>query len=162
MSTPVAPRDTLAVLQTLRETGRFEPVLASIPYTQLLGLRVAVVDGEPITTMPGAPHLVGNPVLPAIHGGTVGALLESAAIFKLIWEIRSIAVPKTINITVDYLRSARVVDTHARATITKHGRRVANVQVRAWQGDESKPVAAAHAHFLLRALEPDSAGADEG
>ena len=145
--------ETIEVLQTLRESGRFEPVLTAIPYARLLGLRVDLVDGDPITTLPGAEHLVGNPILRAIHGGNVGALLESAAIFKLIWEIRSIAVPKTINITVDYLRSARVVDTHARAVITKHGRRVANVQVRAWQTDESKPVAAAHAHFLLKALE---------
>ncbi|HEX2678342.1 MAG TPA: PaaI family thioesterase [Polyangiales bacterium] len=109
-----------------------------------------IVDGDPITSMKGADDLIGNPVLPALHGGTVGALLESAAIFKLLWEIESIAVPKTINITVDYLRSARVVDTFARATITKHGRRVANVQARAWQGDEDKPIAALHAHFLLK------------
>ena len=154
--------ETLAVLQALRETGRFDPVLASIPYARLLGLRVDLVDGDPITTMPGAENLVGNPILRAIHGGNVGALLESAAIFKLIWEIRSIAVPKTINITVDYLRSARVVDTHARAVITKHGRRVANVQVRAWQSDESKPIAAAHAHFLLKALETQSNDLEEG
>ena len=29
------------------------------------------------------------------------------------------AVPKTINLTVDYLRSGRIEDTQARATITK-------------------------------------------
>ena len=73
--------------------------------------------------------------------------------------VGDLPVPKTINITVDYLRSARVIDTHARATITKHGRRVANVQVRAWQADESKPVAAAHAHFLLKTMEaPENVG----
>jgi uncharacterized protein (TIGR00369 family) len=101
--------------------------------------------------MPAEPKLIGNPVISALHGGTVGALLESAAIFKLIWEGSSGVVPKTINITLDYLRSARATeDTFARATITKHGRRIANVQVRAWQLDESKPIAAAHAHFLLK------------
>lgn len=153
---------TFAVLQTLRESGQFEPVLTAIPYARLLGLRIALIDGDPITTLPGAEHLIGNPILRAIHGGAVGALLESAAIFKLIWEIRSIAVPKTINITVDYLRSARVVDTHAQATITKHGRRVANVHVRAWQVDPAKPIATAHAHFLLKALDlPDSNEADD-
>jgi len=140
-------------LSELRETGRFERILSAIPYARLLGLSVDIVDGDPVTTMRASQSLIGNPILPAIHGGTVGALLESAAIFKLVWEIRSIAVPKTINITIDYLRSARVIDTHARAIITKHGRRVANVQVRAWQTDESKPVAAAHAHFLLKTLE---------
>jgi uncharacterized protein (TIGR00369 family) len=119
------------------------------------------VEGDPVTTMRGQKSLIGNPVLPALHGGTVGALLESAAIFKLIWEIKSIAVPKTINITVDYLRSARVEDTHARCVITKHGRRVANVQVRAWQQDESRPIAAAHAHFLLKTRETDENSGSE-
>ena len=157
------PGTTSHALQTLRQSGQFEPVIEAIPYARLLGLQVRLLDGDPVTTLPGAEHLIGNPILRAIHGGTVGALLESAAIFKLIWEIRSISVPKTINITVDYLRSARVIDTHARATITKHGRRVANVQVRAWQGDESRPVASAHAHFLLKGLvRPQPADANEG
>jgi uncharacterized protein (TIGR00369 family) len=141
-------------LAELRETGRFDRALAAIPYAAFLGLSVALRDDDPITTMRATENLIGNPVLPALHGGTVGALLESAAIFKLIWEIKSIAVPKTINITIDYLRSGRVVDTYARATITKHGRRVANVQVTAWQQDELRPIASAHAHFLLRSPEP--------
>jgi uncharacterized protein (TIGR00369 family) len=145
------PLDALA---ELRDTGRFERVLAAIPYAAFLGMSVEIVDGDPVTKLAASDTLIGNPVLPALHGGTVGALLESAAIFKLLWEIKSIAVPKTINITVDYLRSARVVDTYARASITKHGRRVANVQVRAWQGgDETRPIATAHAHFLLKTLQ---------
>jgi acyl-coenzyme A thioesterase PaaI-like protein len=148
------PQDWLA---RLRKSGRFELLIDAIPYARHLGLSVQIVEGDPITSMHGADRLIGNPVLPALHGGTVGALLESAAIFKLLWEIESIAVPKTINLTVDYLRSARVVDTFARATITKHGRRVANVQVRAWQADEAKPIAAAHAHFLLKTRDPSDA-----
>jgi uncharacterized protein (TIGR00369 family) len=145
---------TTPALTALRATGDFDRVLAAIPYARFLGLSVALVDGDPVTTMRASDNVIGNPVLPALHGGTVGALLESAAIFKLIWEVQSIAVPKTINITVDYLRSGRLVDTYARATITKQGRRVANVQVRAWQQDESKPIAAAHAHFLLKEVTP--------
>jgi uncharacterized protein (TIGR00369 family) len=142
------------LLNELRESGDFGPLIATIPYARYLGLHVDVVDGDPITRLHGDAQLVGNPVLPALHGGTVGALLESAAIFKLIWEGTSAAVPKTINITIDYLRSARVVDTFARASVTKHGRRVVNVQVRAWQAEESKPIAAAHAHFLVKTDAP--------
>jgi acyl-coenzyme A thioesterase PaaI-like protein len=115
----------------LRDTGSFDRILNAIPYAKLLGLSIDNRAGDPITKLAASPDLIGNPVLPALHGGTVGALLESAAIFKLVWAIKNIAVPRTINITVDYLRSGRVVDTFARATITKHGRRVANVHVRA-------------------------------
>jgi uncharacterized protein (TIGR00369 family) len=148
MNTP-APH--VAFIEELRRTGNFSRVIEVIPYLHYLGLSVELIEGDPITRMPADPRLTGNPVISALHGGTVGALLESAAILKLLWEGSAGAVPKTINITLDYLRSARATeDTFARAVITKHGRRVANVQVRAWQRDESKPIAAAHAHFLLK------------
>lgn len=138
-----------SLLDEWRRTGDATALLATIPYARYLGLTVEVLDGEPITQLAASPELVGNPLISALHGGAVGALLESAAIFKLLWE-GSPAVPKTINITVDYLRSGRAdQQTFARASITKHGRRVANVQVRAWQADEGRPIAAAHAHFLL-------------
>jgi uncharacterized protein (TIGR00369 family) len=140
---------TRDLLGELRQSGRFEPLIEVIPYANLLGLSVELRDGNPVTKLTASDGLVGNPRLPALHGGVVGALLESAALFKLIWEISNIAVPKTINITIDYLRSARAVDTYATATITKHGRRVANVQATAWQQDASRPIAAAHGHFLV-------------
>lgn len=143
-----------AFISELRDHGNYDRLIHSIPYARLLGLSVEMVRGDPITKLGGADGLIGNPVLPALHGGTVGALLESAAVFKLLLDGTTIAVPKTITITIDYLRSARVVDTYARASITKHGRRVANVQVRAWQTDESKPIATANALFLLKTTEP--------
>lgn len=132
-----------------RETGEYQTVIDSIPYMRFLGLTVSGDEDGPIVTMPGSEHIIGNPVLPAIHGGVVGAFLESTAIMHLIWARESQQVPKIVNLTIDYLRSARVVDTHAQAIITKHGRRIANIRIEAWQTDRAKPVAAAHAHFLL-------------
>jgi acyl-coenzyme A thioesterase PaaI-like protein len=84
-----------------------------------------------------------------LHGGTLGALMESTAIFKLLWHGETTAVPKTINITVEYLRGARPEDVFARAVFTRHGRRVANVRVFAYQDDPERPAAVATAHFLL-------------
>jgi uncharacterized protein (TIGR00369 family) len=133
-----------------RAAGEPSRLLNAIPYARMLGLRASIDSGALVVCMPRSEHLVGNPVLPALHGGTVGALLESAAILELLWQKDSESVPKTITLTVDYLRSARLVDSYARATITKHGRRVANVQVRAYQEREDKPIATANAHFLLR------------
>jgi uncharacterized protein (TIGR00369 family) len=136
-------------------------VLSAIPYARMLGLSAQLDAGTLSVRMPRSEHLIGNPVLPALHGGTVGALLESAAILELLWQKDSETVPKTITLTIDYLRSARLADTFARATITRHGRRVANVQVRAFQEDEAKPIATANAHFLLRGPKREPAGPEK-
>ena len=100
--------------------------------------------------------LIGNTFLPAIHGGTLGAMLEMAAIFHLLWETETETVPKIVNITVDYLRSARPVDVIASAKVTKQGRRMVNVFAEAWQDDRGKPVATANAHFLVTAADEPS------
>ncbi|MGB0411625.1 MAG: PaaI family thioesterase [Pikeienuella sp.] len=112
-------------------------------------------------------NLIGNPVLPALHGGVVAALLEITALTQLGWgriwaefeaggeraaAIESDALPKhpkTIDLSVDYLRSGRPRDVYARAYIQKQGRRVANVRVEAWQDARDRPIAAAHGHFLM-------------
>ena len=52
-------------------------------------------------------------------------------------------------VTVAYLRSGRPVDVHARARISKAGRTVAHVLAEAWQDDETQPIAALTAHFLM-------------
>ncbi|MEC9346608.1 MAG: PaaI family thioesterase [Pseudomonadota bacterium] len=132
-----------------RKSGDYQSVIDSIPYMRFLGLTLQTHADGPICHMPGSEHITGNPILPAIHGGVVGAFLESTAIMHLIWAHESRHVPKIINLTVEYLRSARVIDTYAQAVITKHGRRIANMRIEAWQGDRARPVAAAHAHFLL-------------
>jgi uncharacterized protein (TIGR00369 family) len=132
-----------------RAAGRLADVVAEIPYSRWLGLSAREDAGELIVSMKYSDHLVGNAALPALHGGTLGALLESAAIFELLWRSETIVLPKTITITVDYLRSAGARDTHARGIVTRHGKRVANVRVEAWQDDRAAPVASAHAIFLV-------------
>jgi acyl-coenzyme A thioesterase PaaI-like protein len=84
-------------------------------------------------------------------------MLEMAAIFHLLWEMDTDTVPKIVNITVDYLRSARPLDVIASAKVTKQGRRMVNVFIEAWQDDRAKPVATANAHFLVKSADEPSA-----
>lgn len=139
--------DQIAAARAAGDPGQ---LLAAIPYARFLGLAATLDAGELITTMRYADHLIGNPALPAIHGGALGALLESAAVFSLLWTAETALLPKTITITVDYLRPARPVDTTARGIVTRIGRRVASVRVEAWQDDRAQIVATAHAHFLIK------------
>lgn len=125
----------------------------AVPYARFLGLRFQMEGDALIVTMPGSDHLIGNPMLPALHGGSIGAVLESAAVFQLMWALPLAEVPKTVSLTIDFLRSGRVVDTHTRARIVKRGRRVVNVQVSAYQDDEARPIALAHAHLLVEHAE---------
>ena len=142
----------MSLLERLTEAkanGDYQGLLDAVPYSRFLGLTAGLVGDELITTMRYGDHLIGNPALPALHGGTLGALLESAAIFELFYRAETLVLPKTITITVDYLRSGGPVDTHARGIVTRHGRRVANVRVEAWQANRAEPIATAHAIFLV-------------
>jgi uncharacterized protein (TIGR00369 family) len=139
--------DTLAAA---KQSGDYQALLDAVPYSKFLGLTGRLENDVLITTMRFADHLIGNPALPALHGGTVGALLESAAIFELLVRAETVVLPKTITLTVDYLRSGRPLDTHARAYVTRQGRRVTNVRVEAWQEDPGKPIAGAAAIFLVK------------
>lgn len=142
---------TLAeLLEDARASGDLAPLVQAVPFARFLGISTSRdAAGELVGKMSFAPHLVGNSFVPALHGGTVGALLESTALFGLLWETGAVRAPRIVNITIEYLRTPRTVDTFARAEITRQGRRVATVRTTAWQEDPEKPIAAANAHFLL-------------
>lgn len=139
----------LDCIHEARTTGNLDPVVDAIPYAKFLGFSADTSTGELIGKMAYGDHLIGNAMINALHGGTLGALLETTAIFKLLWEAETFRVPKIVNITVEYLRSGRPMDTYCKGTLTRQGRRVANVRVVAWQDDPENPIAAANAHFLL-------------
>ena len=128
---------------------RLHEILDGIPYAQYLGVRAEIAGDEMTAILPYADKLIGNPLLPAIHGGVTGAFMEITAMAQLAVVERRVRLPRPIGVTVEYLRSGRPVTTYARATVKKVGRRIANVQVEAWQTQRSAPIAAMHAHFLL-------------
>lgn len=134
---------------------RLTAALARIPYATFLGVRAELKGDELTLVLPYAEHLIGNPLLPALHGGVVGALMELTALTQLAIASKSETFPKTIDVGFDYLRSGKPRDTFARARVVKIGRRIANVQAEAWQSERGAPIAAMHGHFLL-AEEPDA------
>jgi uncharacterized protein (TIGR00369 family) len=141
--------DFVQLVADARKSRKFDALMAAIPYAGFLGLRAEFTPLGLLCTMPFSERIIGNPVLPAIHGGVTGAFLENTALVVLMAEAGAPKLPKTINITIEYLRSGRAVDTYAAGLVTRHGRRVANVRVDAWQEDRANPIAVASAHFLL-------------
>ena len=150
-----------------RRDAALERLAAAIPYIAYLGVTFDRRGDELTAHLHFSPKLIGNPLLPALHGGAVGAFLEIAAIMELTWSqvweqmeggepaemVGLPPLPKTIDFTVDYLRSGLPRDAYARARINRSGRRYASVHVEAWQDNRAKLFAQATGHFLMPPLD---------
>ena len=135
------------------DADKIKHALSRIPYAQTLGVKPIVIGEEFTLVMPYIESNIGNPVLPALHGGAISGLMEIAAIAQLVISTEGKALAKPIGVNVDYLRRGNPNDTYARALIFKQGSRVANVRVRAWQEDYDNPIAAMHGHYLTSKAE---------
>jgi uncharacterized protein (TIGR00369 family) len=118
------------------------------PYAQLLQLRAEERDGTLRFVMPFHDDVVGRPGF--LHGGAIAGLLEFAAFTALeraLGDDRVIRKP--ITVTVDYMRGGTQRDTFAEAIVERLGKRIANVEAFAWQGEPGRPIASARINFLL-------------
>jgi uncharacterized protein (TIGR00369 family) len=140
---------------TLEAPEDSESPFVNSPFARCLGIRIGEHD---TLVMPFSPKIIGNPMLPAIHGGMTGAFLETTAIVGVARELGVDAAPKPIGLTINYLRSGRALDSFAKVSIVKQGRRVVAFEAQAWQDDPAKPIASAFGHFMLRT----APSADEG
>jgi len=124
-------------------------LIASIPYAQTLGIKTKIEEDYLILILPYLKTNIGNPTLPALHGGVIGGFMEVCAMAELRRLTPDLPFSKPIGVNIDYLRRGKPVKTFARADIFKKGSRVANVRVRAWQESPETPIAALSGHFLL-------------
>jgi acyl-coenzyme A thioesterase PaaI-like protein len=150
-----------------RRAAALARLVGGVPYIGFLGVTFDRRGDELTAVLPYDERLIGNPVLPALHGGAIGAFLEITAIIELAWTVvwermesggpgaASIEagsfppMPKTIDFTVDYLRTGLPRDAFARARVNRSGRRYASVHVEAWQDNRARLFAQATGHFLM-------------
>lgn len=137
------------IVHQARSSGDFQQLIDGIPYAKLLGLEFQRMGNDVLFTLPKNADNIGNPILPAIHGGVIGGFMELAASLHLVMTMDTDALPKMIDFSLDYLRAGRHQDTFAECQVWRQGSRVANVAITAWQTNRSSPIATARAHFLL-------------
>ncbi|EJL04336.1 MULTISPECIES: PaaI family thioesterase [Pseudomonas] len=130
--------------------GDYARLLASIPYAQLIGVECTRQDDTLVFRLPANKDNIGNPLLPAIHGGVIAGFMELAAAVHLLIATGAPGVPKIIDFSLDYLRTGQFRDTYAKCQVWRQGRRVANVAITAWQDVEAEPIATARAHFKIQ------------
>ena len=145
------------VLREARASGDWSALVAWLPYANFLNLRIAAQGERFACTLPFAERLIGNPRLPALHGGAIGGFLECTGILSLLWHMDSTALPKIINFSFDFLRTGRPEDVQADVHMVKQGQRIAHLRIVAWQASPDKPIALGHGNFLLAPI-PQSAG----
>ena len=160
------PPEPVQVIKQRRDSA-LDALVSGIPYVSHLGIRFERRGDELTGVLPFDDKLIGNPMLPALHGGVTAAFLETTASIALAWsrlwdevenggldpgslDPKSLPrMPKTIDFTVDYLRSGLPRDAYARARIVRSGRRYASVQVDGWQDNRDRLFASASGHFVM-------------
>jgi acyl-coenzyme A thioesterase PaaI-like protein len=160
------PPEPVQVVKQRRDAA-LARMVAAVPYARHLGVSFERRGDELTAQLAYSDRLIGNPILPALHGGATGAFLEITAIMELAWAVvwermesggdAAAAIeagdfpplPKTIDFTVDYLRSGLPRDAYARARVNRSGRRYASVHVEAWQDNRVRLFAQATGHFLM-------------
>ena len=150
-----------------RRDAALSALVHGVPYINWMGIEFDRRGDELTAILPYDDKLVGNPLLPALHGGAISGFLEVTAVIGLSWSVlwdeiehgeRDVEtlvkgqiprLPKTIDFTVDYLRSGLPRDAYARAKVNRSGRRYASVHVEAWQDNRNRAFAQATGHFVM-------------
>ena len=163
------PRPEPVQVVKQRRDAALKALVDSVPYIRFLGIEFERRGDELTAVLPYDEKLIGNPLLPALHGGATAAFLEVTAIIGLSWSMlwediesgvfdaeelvggRMPRLPKTVGFTVEYLRSGLPRDSYARAKVNRSGRRYASVHVEAWQDNRNRAHAQATGHFVMPA-----------
>jgi acyl-coenzyme A thioesterase PaaI-like protein len=163
---PRRPPEPVHLIRHRRDRA-LSALVEGVPYLGFMGIGFDRRGDELTAVLTYDDKLIGNPLLPALHGGATASFLEVSAImelsFQMLWdEIESgeldvealtpetlPRLPKTIDFTVDYLRSGLPRDAYARARVNRSGRRYASVHVEAWQDNRQRLFAQATGHFLM-------------
>lgn len=108
-----------------------------IAFNRHLGMRVVELDPERVqVAIPFRPELVGDPFRPALHGGVLSTLADTAgglAVFARIGSAQ--ARVSTVDLRIDYYAPAGMQDILALATVVRMGNRVGVARIDIRQGE---------------------------
>lgn len=115
-----------------------------IPFNRFLGMRcIEVGNGRAVTELPFRPELVGNPEIPALHGGAMSSILDTTGGLAVWSKARPDDRVSTIDLRVDYLRPGRAEPLVVVAEVVRLGNRVGVATLRAYhRAAEDRTIAA--------------------
>lgn len=121
----LTPSDLLRVMEEI------------VPFNRYLGLRgESASEGRCVLRLPVRADLIGDPRRPAIHGGVIASLIDTAggvAAWSALGEDETVS---TVDLSVDFLEAAGLDgDLRASAELLRKGNRVCHVRVTVTQGE---------------------------
>ena len=142
--------------QSSDESTVYQTFLARIPYARHLGLDIPKDPAGIVVRLPFHEALIGNFMLPALHGGVLGALIEITARIAAQSEDGKARCPRILDSNINYLRSAQAKHTFASAEIIRQGRRTSLVQVTCWQDEKNRPITSGRIQLLFATTDTNS------
>jgi len=122
-----------------------------IRFNAYLKMNVAQLgDGYARLEIPYREELIGDPLRPALHGGVVSTLLDTAGGIAAFTSVAPGDLLSTVDLRVDYLRPAGLLDVVAEGRVVRIGNRVAVCDIVAYQDDPKKPVATGKGVYNIR------------
>jgi len=108
-----------------------------VPFNRLLGLRgESVAIGGCVLTLAVREEFIGDPRRPALHGGVVSSLIDTAGGLAAWSALPPGESVSTVDLRVDYLEPAGLgADLRATAALVRKGNRVCHVRIEVTQGD---------------------------
>ncbi|HEV7501416.1 MAG TPA: PaaI family thioesterase [Vicinamibacteria bacterium] len=127
--------DPLTFPKTLEDL--LELMEQHVPFNRYLGLRgESVRPGACVVSLAVREEFVGDPRRPALHGGVISSLIDTAAGLAAWSALLPGQSVSTVDLRVDYLEPAGLgADLRASAELVRKGSRVCHVRVAVTQGD---------------------------
>jgi uncharacterized protein (TIGR00369 family) len=107
-----------------------------VPFNRYLGLRgESIGPGRAVLVLPVRPEFVGDPRRPALHGGVLSTLIDTAGGLAAWSALGAGESVSTVDLRVDYLEPAGLGHPlRAEAELVRKGNRVCHVKVAVTQG----------------------------
>lgn len=93
-----------ALVREAHEKNDYDSLLSLIPYAKLIGIECLRLGDDMVFRLPANKDTIGNPILPAIHGGVIAGFMEHSAMLHLLMFMGIPHMPKIIDFSIDYLR----------------------------------------------------------
>lgn len=138
------------IIAQARANRDYDKVVQIMPYARLIGMSCIPIGKSLIFKLPPNEDNIGNPTLPALHGGMIAGFMEmSAGLFVLLTQ-KTTKMPKVVDIGIDYLSPGRLQESYAECRVIRHGKKIVNVSTIAWQETKKTPIATARVNLLLQ------------